>query len=554
MKKPVIVIGIDSAEPTLLERWMSEGYLKNLSYLKETGSYGGLSNLVDYRDSIQSFMTTEPLWVTFITGCLPNKTGYWEPVTYNQDTYAVNYDKVKGTYDYQEYPPFYEYTKKHRSAIFDIPAATLSDNPNGVQVLGWGGHDPFTPSHSQPPELLSELTQKHGKDLIYNNDHGIWWDKAYCQRIQENLKTTISRRESICCDLLARDNWDLFMTAFGESHTVEHDLYGFSERDHPLYEFLNRQNSNNNPILETMEQIDRSIGEILNRVPKDANVICFSLHGMGFNHADLLTMLFLPEFLYRYSFPGKTAIGFNTPEARISQTTTKPFRYSWLGEIWARNYGKSSIGRKLRRFLPSQFINKDHLGLSCPFPLLENDSLAWMPSRWYAPSWHKMKAFALPAFTDGHIRINLKGREARGIVDPSEYDLVCSEIEEWLYQIKNARTEQPVVKKVIRTRANPLTESDAKLPNADLIVVWQERITDVVDSPQLGRIGPVPYFRLGGHRSQGFVLGKGPDIEAGKTLKNSQVVDLAPTILDLMGIDIPEHFDGKPLFTKNLVK
>lgn len=552
MKNSTIVIGIDSGDPLLIEKWMSQGHLKNLRKLRETGSYGRLSNTVHYQNTAENSITTELLWATFLSGCRPTKTGYWDPVSYCKDDYSVDFDKIYGAYNYQEYPLFYTLAKEYRTAIFDIPTAILSEQANGIEVLGWGGHEKCTPSASNPAELLSELTQKYGKDLIYGNDTGIWWDKAYYTRIQKDLKTTISRRKSICCDLLSRENWDLFITTFGESHSVEHDLYGFSEEDHPLHNFFKKKIPNSNPVLDTLNQIDWSIGEMLNHIPKNANIICFSLHGMAGNHSDIPTMMFLPELLYRFNFPGKAAIGFNKSGTRPNSPITNPLRNSWLGEVWTRNYGKSFIERMLRSVTPSTF-QSDRNGLASPFRLLkQGDPLAWMPARWYAPLWSKMKAFALPAFTDGHIRINLKGREASGIVSVSEYDSVCNEITECLYQLQDARTGKPVVKTVIRTRKSP-TEDDTNLPNADLVVIWDDCITDVVESPEFGQIGPFPYYRLGGHRPRGFLLGNGPDIAPGSTIENGQVVDLAPTILNLMGVNIPDYFDGKPLFMKNLV-
>jgi hypothetical protein len=91
-------------------------------------------------------------------------------------------------------------------------------------------------------------------------------------------------------------------------------------------------------------------------------------------------------------------------------------------------------------------------------------------------------------------------------------------------------------------------DPDPKLPDADLVVLWQEEYaTDVVDSPELGRIGPVPYLRTGSHRSRGFMVVQGPGIEPGTSLPHGHALDLAPTVLELMGAPIPDYFEGKPM-------
>ncbi|MFM2313142.1 MAG: hypothetical protein RLZZ04_2418, partial [Cyanobacteriota bacterium] len=55
--------------------------------------------------------------------------------------------------------------------------------------------------------------------------------------------------------------------------------------------------------------------------------------------------------------------------------------------------------------------------------------------------------------------------------------------------------------------------------------------------------------RAGGHKSQGFLLGKGPDIPQGCDLSHGETVDLAPTILNLMKAPIPQYLDGKNLLS-----
>ncbi|NEO02632.1 MAG: nucleotide pyrophosphatase, partial [Moorea sp. SIO3I7] len=49
------------------------------------------------------------------------------------------------------------------------------------------------------------------------------------------------------------------------------------------------------------------------------------------------------------------------------------------------------------------------------------------------------------------------------------------------------------------------------------------------------------------HRSDGFLVIQGQDIEPGSSLPAGHSLDLAPTILNLMGAPIPDYFQGKPL-------
>ncbi|NEQ09767.1 MAG: nucleotide pyrophosphatase, partial [Moorea sp. SIO4E2] len=81
---------------------------------------------------------------------------------------------------------------------------------------------------------------------------------------------------------------------------------------------------------------------------------------------------------------------------------------------------------------------------------------------------------------------------------------------------------------------------------------WHECPTDVVDSPDVGRIGPITYNRPGGHRARGFLMASGPGITPGSSLPEAHPVDIAPTILTLMGAPIPDYFDGKSLVSPTL--
>ncbi|MEM8673639.1 MAG: alkaline phosphatase family protein [Cyanobacteria bacterium P01_G01_bin.67] len=553
MKKSTIVIGLDAAEPRLIEEWMDAGYLQNLNSIRQAGTYGRLNNTVKYRGVPTEYSTTEPLWATFSTGCRADTLGYWDTVSYNANNYEIVCDVITSGYNYQEYSPFYALGEDYKVAVLDVPVTTLSPEVNGIQILGWGGHYPYTVSASNPPEVFKEIVEKYGKNPVLHNDNGLWWNPKYVTWIQQALKESIRGHSAIACDLLQQDQWDLFLMVFGETHTVGHDLYNHSQADHPIYKHLSRNGTKPDPVLSIYQQIDAAIGEILAKAPQDSNVLCFSAHGMAANFTDLLSMAVLPELMYRYHY-GRPAIAPGKIGSTPGPIVTKPIRNSWPGEIWGQVYEPNPWKKLFHTWTHKKFLRESKHGLLSPYSLLDEPieqelAMGWMPSMWYSPLWSEMKAFALPAFTNGHIRVNLKGRDCDGIVEPEEYHVLCQELSEILYDLRDGRTGSKIVKQVVITRTNPL-DRNPKLPDADIVILWQEPITDVVDSPKLGRIGPLTHCRAGGHKSQGFLLGKGPDIPPGFDLPKGETVDLAPTILNLMDAQLPAHLDGKDLLQR----
>jgi hypothetical protein len=53
--------------------------------------------------------------------------------------------------------------------------------------------------------------------------------------------------------------------------------------------------------------------------------------------------------------------------------------------------------------------------------------------------------------------------------------------------------------------------------------------------------------RSGDHTVESRLWAMGPGIEPGSRLEGANVLDLAPTVLALLGVPEPEGLDGKPL-------
>ena len=528
MNKPVLMIGVDALPYELVRSWMSEGKLPNLARLKTQGIFGGQQNFDLYR--------TENSWMTLLQGCSPESSGEWGHLDYDAESYDAS---ERAAYDFRKIPPFYVLGQRTRVTLFDVPLTRLVDGVNGIQVLGWGTEVNQIRSESSPPGLLRELRNKHGRHPLYGmrtdgeeDEKEILgyripsiYDIDSMHLLKDRLVAATRQRTGMILDLMQRQAWDLMLAVYAETHTALHLMWHLSQA-HPLHDVM-RERIGSDLMLEVIQAVDEGIGQLLAAVSDSAEVIVFSPHGMQSNTLDLYSMLVLPELLYRWS-TGEKALC----DSDIGQTPPMPrtdYSRHWREEIWDMRtpHGDSVLES------PSEQTAR-------------NDPLDWDPGNWYRPCWPKMRAFTLPGYSEGLIRLNVQGRDGPGGIPADEFDQVSREIGGILDELKDARTGEPIVEKIIRVRETPEDMDPSKSP-ADLMVCWRDNVvTDVVDHPRLGRIGPVPFFRSGGHSTRGFVLARGEGFDPATEFDDMRTEDLTATVLDHLGVEMPAHVTGKP--------
>jgi predicted AlkP superfamily phosphohydrolase/phosphomutase len=163
-----------------------------------------------------------------------------------------------------------------------------------------------------------------------------------------------------------------------------------------------------------------------------------------------------------------------------------------------------------------------------------------MPAARYGQFWSQMPAFALPAYYDGRVRINLRGREACGTVAADHYDGTCEEMIRLIRDCRDLLTGQPAVAEIHRPKRDPHAVGPSE---ADLYVVWKSAPLGFT-TPRHGNIGPVPYRRTGGHTgSRGFLYMAGAGIAPGEAGAISSF-DVIPTVVDLLGEARPAGMSG----------
>lgn len=534
MSTPVYALALDAAAPELLEKWMDSGRLPNLASLRAQGAYGRLSK--------REHHSHESSWSQFFFGVEPEITGHWRHASFDPTTYA---SAEHLTFSPGKYPVFWTIPPAQRTVLFDVPNIDPLHGLQGGQLFGWGTEANQYSPQSSPPELLHEINQRFGPHPVYTglqirtlNDSSSQptlafrnpslYDHSALVELVDKLIAGVDRRMAVTDWLIEKYNPDFLLLVFSELHIGGHLLWHIDSLPHPLQTEVGTEIR---AIQRLYEAVDAAIGVFARRLDRYSTLCLFSaFSGMKENATDLMLNLFLSEFLYRWSFErapiAQGSYGDPVPDAH------RKFSKHWKDEIWAlaTDAGKNDLQS------PSELER-------------ENDPLDWNPTHWYKRLWPRMRAFCLPTYYQGLIRFNVTGREGAGTVSPDAFTDECRILTAALMRWTDARTGRPIVRKVIQTRERP-NESDEAGAAADLIVIWNNgHPVDTVDSPDVGRIGPVPYFRSGGHGEQGFALLKGPGIPFGRSVPDGSAIhELSSQLLACMGQPIPPWMSDEVWF------
>lgn len=154
--------------------------------------------------------------------------------------------------------------------------------------------------------------------------------------------------------------------------------------------------------------------------------------------------------------------------------------------------------------------------------------------------WSSTRAFLLPSDENGQIRLNLRGRERDGIVDPAEADGLLTEIAEGLLSFRH-EDGAPAIAAVERSQdLYPGCRADL-LP--DLVVRWSPVLQSRVRSVHSDRYGEVVRplgsgtGRNGRHTPDAFALVVPGDSRPRILGRPARVTDVAATILASQGVD-----------------
>lgn len=490
----VLLIGVDSGDRELIVRWAAEGALPTFRRLIERAAWGSTLN--------PAGLEAGSVWATFYTGVSPARHGQYAG---NEHFDRHAYQEIDYRPDELAMPPVWEMLSRagRRVAVIDAPYTYLHPHINGINVVDWATHARRRGAtfHTWPPSLASEILERFGPDEIGECDAVRPRDAAEHKAFRDKLVERICRKTALSAHLLEQGGWDLFMTVYGDPHCTGHQQWHLHATDHCLYDPALAAEVGD-PVKDVYVALDAGIGRLLELTGPETTTIVYCSHGMTHQYSGsrlLDDMLLALEGGHR---------------SGTRDVLAGTVREAWVN---APHWLRAAL-RPLRGPARNALVVNRREGRRF-FEVVNNNAT-------------------------GGVRINLRGREAQGVVEPSEFEGLCRRLADELRAFVNIETGDSVVTEVIRTAERHQGERLDDLP--DLLVRWNRAAPiRTVTSPSTGVINHRHIDgRTGDHTPDGafFVLGPG----AMHVNRKVPAADFAPTLLSLLGVATP-GLDGRPI-------
>lgn len=499
----IAILQFDAVNLPLFHDLLEQRRLSATAALRERGHWYALENFAPYLEG----MTYHSLY----SGLLPQRHGLYFPFMWSAPEQRVRPER-----DFPGPEPVWDRIGRfgRRSLIIDPYEARLPRSMSGIGLSSWQFRHKITlQAWSVPPGVERALRRRFGRpslvEEVYGRPSG-----SYLSRMRSRLLAAPARVADVVTHALARESFDLVWVTMLSAHAAGHWFFdpsrlpqtGIDRRQRDLLETA---------LVESYTAVEDAMARILAVIPPGADVIVLSSSGMGPNASR--THL-LPAML----------------QAVLSGGPRDPRRRAGPGGSLWRLRAMVPVGLRawVARVLPDRLT----LELTARLEMRGVD-------------WARTRAFMPPSSDCGYIRLNMKGRERDGIVDPRDADALLAEVARGLRTFCDP-DGRPAVESV--ERASTILASDTPLPQfPDLVVRWNPDVPPPlsgVHSPRYGEVPPAGWGsgRTGEHTDEAWALIVPGRSRLAPPRRSPHIVDIAATVCAVLGVDTG-GLDGEPL-------
>ncbi|MFT4572175.1 MAG: putative AlkP superfamily phosphohydrolase/phosphomutase [Candidatus Binatia bacterium] len=398
----LLVVAWDGADLNLVEPWMRAGELPNLAAVAERGAVHSLASTIP--------PVTFPAWTSFATACDPSWHGITDFTVRDVSSGRLRFVNAS----WRAQPTIFSRMQAAglRTGVLAFPA-TWPPEKLSAQICGFD-----TPlgsvgsAASEPPELASQLIERFGALPTGGPDQtriGPGWH----HRALESLLASIELRTRAALFLQADKELDVLAVHFMESDTAAHHFWQFHDHGSPRFKTEGPEQG----LLQVYRALDRSLGQLLEGVGTDANVMVVSDHGSrGASDQVVFWNRWLSDHGYLAWNPGAGLRG--------------------------------RLGAAVRRFgiklVPSWVQRQIWRHAGAAVDALESEH------RFGGIDWSQTRVFSEELNYAPALWLNLRGRDPQGTVSDNDVEKLVADLQRDLAAFVHPRTGRPIVARLRR--------------------------------------------------------------------------------------------------------
>ncbi|HEY0388969.1 MAG TPA: alkaline phosphatase family protein [Gaiellales bacterium] len=489
----LLVVGLDGGTDSVIG--LPDANLPSIAKLRAEGASATLTSTVP--------PITAAAWPSMMTGWNPGRHGMYDFRTLSIERYSRLWGAGHSA-SFEEGRDFVTSRRWSGAAFWDQldgPAAVLSVPMtfpawpiDGRMVAGFPLPD-YGRNHTQPPELAGDMPPL----LDFADRIG----KLSDSELADRCRALVEQQREIVTRWLREDAHDAVVVVFQSTDFAQHRLWKYLDQPgHPLREAL----------LEMYRSIDALVGEARELLGDEGTVVVVSDHGFG-------------------------------PHPRTFVRTDRVLADAGLLHAGGAAGRGEGVTRALRRAPALRRALRTLIGR---LPGGARDRIAARATGASRVEWPRSQAYRIPLYPPAEgIVVNLRGRQQQGAVEPgSEYEQVRDRIIETLEGLRDPSTGDRVLQ---WARRREELFSGAHLDEApDVVALFDPRYKAASGLGEL--FEPVPAQILdeysGVHAMEGIFAAAGRGIRAGVDLGTRSILDVAPTLLALLGRPVPADSDG----------
>lgn len=480
----VVIIGLDGASFNFIAPYCREGIMPNLNRFWQSGSSGDLASAYP--------PITPAAWTSFMTGKLPGKHHVLDFEQFNLADGSLRYNTssdIKAATLWQIVSQ-----GEGRVAVINVPMTYPPQAVNGILVAGHNvpnAESEYCYPADFKPQLLGEIPDYM---QVKTKWHGLKDDGGF-DRFIESKNRLVDHYLEAFQFVDQKVDWDLSMLVFPQTD-MGHMVWEYMDPDH-----LHDSSPRRRRVLDIFTHLDDALGKLFALAErKNATVVIMSDHGHGKLLGHVRANILLKQWGY---------LKLGSP-------------LQWLGRRLVREYHKFRTPNKYRR--PARLV-EEKLGID----------------------WSRTRAVVAHTAEWGFLYLNVKGRRENGLIEPGEeYEKIRAELIERFQAELDPDTGEKLFAAIYKSEDIYGAAAEA----------WN--CPDLVLRPQEGmkvnrktRENWVVRYQsddeiIGTHLHNGLWMAAGPGVAPGKHFA-AAIQDIAPTVLALMNLPVPEDMDGRVL-------